>query len=479
MSSAQVLQEYLVKCGFQTDEVSLRKFEDGLGKTGKKVFAFGAGVAGMVAAVEVATAAFAYSMRKMYFQAELSGTSVKNMKAMEFAGKQIGVSGESIDAATHSLAQLLRLNPGMQSYVNGLTGVNQAGRDTADTLLDLVDAVHKQFPQEFVGARVMEQFGIDPDTYHLMITHFAELKKARQEALRIQKESGVDLDKQKATMLEYTHALDALSLRFDSFASRFLASMSPAFSFTTTWLGNIIEGWTYIFSSDAEKKAMLQAKKPKRELSEPEKLDQRIMAGEQVGDPSKLPPRRATPTDPIGLFQSFGWTKEQAAGIVANLQAESQLNPNAMGDFDKEGVAQAYGLAQWHPDRQQRFKEYAGKDIRDSTYDEQAGFVDYELRNQEKKAGNLLSGAKTADEAARIMDIFYERSKNKDSVDANMRGALATRLLDNRNAATINVAPVTTINVVGSEARAIAKEVAKAQTRVTADTFRNLKGMAR
>jgi hypothetical protein len=34
----------------------------------------------------------------------------------------------------------------------------------------------------------------------------------------------------------------------------------------------------------------------------------------------------------LDFFVGHGWTREQSAGIVANLVAESNLNPEAVGD---------------------------------------------------------------------------------------------------------------------------------------------------
>jgi hypothetical protein len=109
----------------------------------------------------------------------------------------------------------------------------------------------------------------------------------------------------------------------------------------------------------------------------------------------------------LAYFQSQGWTKEQAAGIVGNLQAESGpgLNISAVGDGGK-----AYGIAQWHPPRQKDFEKYFGKPIQQSSLNEQLEFIQWELSNTEIKAGNSLKSAKTAEEAAQIVDRLYERS---------------------------------------------------------------------
>lgn len=108
------------------------------------------------------------------------------------------------------------------------------------------------------------------------------------------------------------------------------------------------------------------------------------------------------------FFVGKGYTKEAAAGIVANLQAESgpHLDPKALGDNGK-----AKGIAQWQEARQKTFKEVVGKDVFDASRQEQLGHVDYELKNTHKKAGLAVNQQKTAGEAAAVVDKDYEQSK--------------------------------------------------------------------
>ena len=109
----------------------------------------------------------------------------------------------------------------------------------------------------------------------------------------------------------------------------------------------------------------------------------------------------------IEFFMSKGWTLEQAAGIVGNLQTESGggLNINAVGDGGR-----AYGIAQWHPDRQAQFARTMKKNIRQSNLDDQLAFVQWELENSESRAGNALRGAQSTEQAALTFDKYYERS---------------------------------------------------------------------
>jgi len=123
-------------------------------------------------------------------------------------------------------------------------------------------------------------------------------------------------------------------------------------------------------------------------------------------------------------FQAQGWTREQAAGLAANIKRESAFRPDAVGDEGK-----AYGIGQWHPDRQAEFKKIFGKDIHGSNLEEQLAFMHYELtRGNERKAGNILRGTSNAAEAAAAVSSHYERPADKVG-EAAKRGQLALAML--------------------------------------------------
>lgn len=104
-----------------------------------------------------------------------------------------------------------------------------------------------------------------------------------------------------------------------------------------------------------------------------------------------------------------GWTREQAAGIVGNLQGESSanLNPYAVGDNGN-----AYGIAQWNqqvsPDRVANFRNVTGTDLRASNLQQQLQFVAWELQNTERAAGNRLRNSRDV-QSATIAMSYYER----------------------------------------------------------------------
>lgn len=122
-------------------------------------------------------------------------------------------------------------------------------------------------------------------------------------------------------------------------------------------------------------------------------------------------------------FMSQGWSADQASGIAANLSVESGFKPSAYGD----GL-RAYGIAQWHGDRQQEFQKLYGKSIHGSSLEEQLAFVQHELtQGNEQAAGRALRGAANAREAGQIVSRKYERPANADW-DAQRRGDLAAML---------------------------------------------------
>lgn len=121
----------------------------------------------------------------------------------------------------------------------------------------------------------------------------------------------------------------------------------------------------------------------------------------------------------LSFFISQGWTPQQSAGLVANLEAESALRPDAVGDG-----GQAYGIAQWHPPRQANFSAVIGKDIRGSSFEEQLHFVHAELQQTERAAGDTLRSCNTAAEAGACVSKLYERPADREG-EAAKRARLA------------------------------------------------------
>ncbi|CCH04008.1 hypothetical protein NH44784_000161 [Achromobacter xylosoxidans NH44784-1996] len=128
--------------------------------------------------------------------------------------------------------------------------------------------------------------------------------------------------------------------------------------------------------------------------------------------------------DAIEKFEKMGWSRSQAIGIVNNLQAESggKLDHRAVGDSGT-----AFGVAQWRNERVEMFKRVMGVDIMNATRDQQYAFVDWELRNTHKAAGDRLRNASSVEQASRIVTTDFEIPAKKE-IRADERAVVATEL---------------------------------------------------
>lgn len=107
----------------------------------------------------------------------------------------------------------------------------------------------------------------------------------------------------------------------------------------------------------------------------------------------------------MSFFMGRGWTREQSAGIVSNLIAESNLDTGALNPDSK-----AAGIAQWlSKSRVNLLKQrYEVSDVRNATPDQQLDFVDWELKNTHKNAGQMLKQSKDPVESANVIMKYYE-----------------------------------------------------------------------
>jgi len=124
------------------------------------------------------------------------------------------------------------------------------------------------------------------------------------------------------------------------------------------------------------------------------------------------------------FFVGTGWSAAQAAGLIANIEMESNIQ--AHGPAGDSGTA--VGLCQWRGTRQTDFADFAGHKLESSTFGEQLAFVNFELREGKERfvAGRNLKVAANAQAAGAIVCHDYERPNDPDGSKARGRGARAT-----------------------------------------------------
>jgi hypothetical protein len=130
------------------------------------------------------------------------------------------------------------------------------------------------------------------------------------------------------------------------------------------------------------------------------------------------------------------WSSAQACGILGNIQRESGFDPAAPGDGGS-----AYGLAQWHPDRQRAFAEKFGRPIQGSTLEDQIHFITFEMTDGKKASvGDLLRLATTPESAADIVCRKYEIPADRDG-ESRKRSQVARAFFDAFSAVSPTAAP--------------------------------------
>lgn len=162
--------------------------------------------------------------------------------------------------------------------------------------------------------------------------------------------------------------------------------------------------------------------------------------------PEKTTWYKAKESQAIRYFQSQGFTLNEAVGMAANIARESTFNPHALGDNGK-----AYGLGQWHPDRQANFAKVMGLPIQSSSYAQQLAFYAYEVKHN-KRLMEVFSRKPNAGAAAGFVSLLDERPANKEG-----EAALRARMANNMVTAYIGARP--TAKVAGAKSSTTTNDV--------------------
>lgn len=108
--------------------------------------------------------------------------------------------------------------------------------------------------------------------------------------------------------------------------------------------------------------------------------------------------------DAMSFWMSQGYTRAQAAGIVANEHHESGGDPMARGDGGK-----AHGLYQWHPDRRARIKAATGIDVSNASAADQRRAAAWEMKYEPIFDDDVFRQLQSPDQAAAYFSSKFER----------------------------------------------------------------------
>jgi hypothetical protein len=208
-------------------------------------------------------------------------------------------------------------------------------------------------------------------------------------------------------------------------------------------------------------------------MTEGERQEQTQIANEAMNpkNVSTNPRDNTTVGRLMAYFQGSGngFSAKDAAGIVANLQAEdSTFDPNATSD----GGAH-YGIGQWDASRQALFQKIMGKPIQGSTIGDQLAFMSWEFSHSEAPAAKLIRTATSAAGAGAAMSHDYERVGS--NIQDAARAAAATTIF---NQYSVTAPQTTSITVHGAaQPQHTASAIARHQALVNEAHIRNVKAV--
>lgn len=483
------LESFLISLGFKVDANSQRKFDEGMERA-KELFiniSKKAAIAGT--AVGVAIDRMGRKLDELYFASKRTGASATNIRAFGYAVSQLGGDAANAQNSLEAVARMLRNAPGSEGILkNVLATVGASTRDANGNLRDMAEIFKDMgralqvMPPERANA-FAEALGIDERTLQAMRS--GEISKYMEEHQRLMKQMGFDADEAARAGREYAQAMREMAASAEVLGMKMQKHVLPIvreaieamreFSKLMDSPGKLIEQTKVVkdkgpltngpgFLDKLLPRSIVDWLNPGVRWPD-QSVSGKIVdeQGRPLGAGGSKAPASAQDSA-LRFFQSMGWTPAQAAGIVANLMHESKLQPGAVGDGGK-----AFGIAQWHPDRQAAFKAWSGKEIQQSSFQEQLAFVHHELsKGAEQRAGALLRAAENSRQAAEIVSRYYERPLRGDA-EAAARGATAAQLT-----------ATTTIHVHGSaDPYATGQAVADQQKRVAQDAIRNFAPLVR
>jgi hypothetical protein len=459
MADTDVIKEFLVSLGFKVDDSSYRKFENAVKGSSNLAADLGKVATAAVISTTAAVAKVSEVMDKLYFVSQRTGSSVSSIQAFDYAISQTGGSADGAKQSLENLSHFIRAYPGGADFLKRLGVSSENTNDAAKSMKDL-QKVFQDMPLH-QGMTYANMLGIDEKTFLSMRS--GELNKYLDDYNKRLAEVGVNGQSAAEKGNAFMTALRGIGAGAEVLGTVLVDKLAPALTDIIKLSDRSIGVFARAISHpetiiEGAKKLVTNPQEWAKNYDEALGLNEVFGAKKTSPSLGLSGLSREEKTKKIKeYFQSQGWSESQASGIAAGLYLESGFNPSInTGDGGK-----AYGIGQWHPDRQARFKAFAGKDIRGSSLEEQLAFTQYELTHQEKAAGDALRETATPYQAGMVFRNKFERPDQRLYDRGAETGKLAT-----------SISQTITFNIQGSDPRATAGEVSQRLNNATQNALR-------
>jgi hypothetical protein len=238
-----ILQEYLVKLGWNVDEPSLKKFVGAVSATGARTAELGSAAIETAAAIELMVSRVARSYETLYYVSQRTKQSVGFIQATGFAFKQIGLSADEATASIEGIAATFRTQPWLRGLFGG-----------ANTPQQIATNLGRSGLPYFLQVKFAEMVGLSEKTLFQM-QRFAEVEASAQESFSFrQKAAGLDPDDLARKSANFGRELNKLESDLEIFGDRMAADLiGPTqqgiqlFDQAVQWINrvdNATKGWT-------------------------------------------------------------------------------------------------------------------------------------------------------------------------------------------------------------------------------------------
>lgn len=266
MADKETIKEFLVKLGFDIDEVALAKFTKSVSESSLKILGFGAAASVAALGVVASVAHIAKEYREFALLADQLKTTTSELD--EFVDSAT-ILGASSDDATSSMSRLSKnvadaaLGVGRAKLIFEKMGISvkNANGETRSTVEVMGELQQKMQKMDRAGQlRVLERLGLDPKMLEFFNDEFGRTLYVKEELGKIDLAAGFNLDDVIKKSQSFTASWKNMSIEVNLLKMFFLKLYESVVSFimpkiqeSVISLTRIIGDFRRIFQDNASK----------------------------------------------------------------------------------------------------------------------------------------------------------------------------------------------------------------------------------
>lgn len=240
-SNSEIIREFLVSVGVQTDERGLKRFGQTVGRITATVVEFAKEMAIAAAAVSAGVTKIASEFEDLYYATQRLKSSADNIKAFGFGVSQMGGDAKAARASLEAFASFMRSNPLGEGMVRGLGVETRTAtgdiREYADQMRDIGREL-KKMPYWAAKLRA-EMLGIDEGTLQALMRD-TDLWSDRYR--KMVADAGVDMDKMSKDLTELTQYFRLLKAEIEIGLYKAISKIDPQLLRLSILIGAVAGG---------------------------------------------------------------------------------------------------------------------------------------------------------------------------------------------------------------------------------------------